>query len=578
LLAKIRNSHAYRALKEVRGIFALLLFPLLFVFSFPALADNTWVSYTNSGFPATLVMYDPTSGASCPGPDCAHIRDFHAEVVCPNTDSPSLPYNYGLVRRIMPCIKETLLAAANNYVGPVVQFLGNTVAAASVLSIVLLGALMVGGRSTAMWRDSLMLAAKLGGVSFFMSHLCYDPNYPGSFAVFPMLLDMMDDMVTMVSLYALQGTSFTYYQSCLNWTNPADVNTALEIWDFLDCTGEMLLGGILSADTSGSSIEFGIMGFLFACLVSKGLGITIGMIGFYLIVQLLWAVVRVLYMYITAYLGVALCIIIAPFFIPTLLFNATKSYFVNWTKALGGFMLQPIIIVAYLGMLLSAFDIVIFTGQNSLTRVLVGNAVDDPTFMDQGGIGRWMYSNGMYANKSFGSTAVTMDPQQALPPQTAPDYGAPGKLATTAPIPLTTTVTSGGLTYKMQQDFFSAMGITNSGAHPSYMGVDIPVRAIDWDAVRSNIHSQTGNPAYYTGNADVDTNNYLLDVLKSAVMAFLVAYIFLQMLDVLPFLGSGLAMGSSIVGDSSLNAKTLGAGNLAPPGADAIKNIKGPWN
>ena len=54
------------------------------------------------------------------------------------------------------------------------------------------------------------------------------------------------------------------------------------------------------------------------------------------------------------------------------------------------------------------------------------------------------------------------------------------------------------------------------------------------------------------------------------LMALMVAYIFLQILDVLPFIGSGLAMGSGTVGDSG---NALGVGKLAPPGSNFMKNL-----
>lgn len=445
----------------------------------------------------------------------------------------------------------------------------------------------------------MVLAVKLGGVSYFMSHLCYTQS--GGFAVFPAALDIIDDLAGKVSVYAIQGTFFTYLSDCKEWTpfSTSDSGTVMQIWDALDCTGEMLLGGILGSNAGGETIRFGIIAFLFSCIVSKGLGVAVGMIGFYLIVQLFWAVVRALYMFVTAYLGVALCVIIAPFFIPTVLFKATSGYFVRWVQSLGGFMLQPIIVIAYIAMLISAFDQVVFTGEYSLMRTLAGSAVDcvdsrGNDFMANGGIGAWMYGSGLwggasdcpyggaYSMGSLTQSIVNVEPKNMpytgmynynILPIDTPDYGAPGNKNTTPGI------------RTVGMDFFGAMGIDTGNMKD--VGVDIPTTPVDWNWLRaiayrdSNNTNERYNPASPQNASTPDpgasaTNNYLLDVLKSAIMAFLVGYIFVTMLNVIPFISAGIAMGGGAVGGADLNTKTFGMGSLAPPGNDAVKNMKVP--
>jgi len=53
--------------------------------------------------------------------------------------------------------------------------------------------------------------------------------------------------------------------------------------------------------------------------------------------------------------------------------------------------------------------------------------------------------------------------------------------------------------------------------------------------------------------------------------AFLVAYIFLQMVEMIPFISAGLAAGGNA---SNLAGKVFGAGKLAPPGSEFVKNLK----
>ena len=584
-LRACNDNHAVsRIHKNARVFFVLLLLPL-----FASLfAEQALASYSDGDFPSTIVMYNPTNSASCSADpskqnNCNAIRAGGKEIVCPNMDFVNSGgdhvYTFGLVRRIIPCIRDTMTWTANQYLVPLVQFFSSVVQAASVLAIALLGILMVSGRTTAPWRDSMVLAMKLAGVTFAMSHLYYDPDHPGQFAILPRILDMMDNMVGIVLTPVLSGSFFAYLGDCKQWSDPADYNsgpTILFLWDLLDCSMEMLIGGILSA-VEGQTIQYGILGFLLACIMSNGLGVTVGLIGFYLVIQFIWAILRAIYMYISAYVGVVVCMLVAPLFIPTILFRTSIVYFSRWVQTLGGFVMQPIIIFAYLGMLVSAFDVLVFVGPNSLSRALVGSSVDNSSFMSSGGIGGWMYTMPVYATKSLHQAAVVMNENDAIHntnnanPQSAPNYGAPGLLATS------------GVINTVNTDFFGALGITGSDSNtPSFVGVDLPAQAVDWNYLRANAFNDAQGNHYQDSNYNPDTfgsdpdggkeratMNYLIDVLKTAIMAFCVGYIFLKMLDMLPFLSAAIAMGGND-GDA-LHQKMLSAGRLGPPGAGGGK-------
>lgn len=531
----------------------------------------------------------------------------HVAVVCPNEDPDAPSLQFAMLRRIMPCVKETLLAATNVFVEPLVKFMGGIVSAVGTLAIVLHGIKLVGGTVSATWRDSMVLMAKLGGMVYFSNHIAYSTDNPGGFAIYPLALDVMDDMCSRLIGYALQGSLFNFWGDCMAWTNStgADFHSSNIIWDYLDCTFEMVIGGILRAANS-TTITYGIMGFLMACLVSKGLGVAVGMIGFYLIGQFMTAVVRALYIFIGGYLGVTLCMLIAPMFIPCLLLRSTIGYFKAWLRALIGFMLQPMIVSAYLGMLLTAFNVVILDGPYSLTAALVGKKVveaknygvsgsDD--FMAAGGLGGWMlaqkytkqipelqgscmsqsqldYCNTMtdpdqqtaclnqqscvYAEKSVGATGVIMDAGAAAATGTATapeaqsqNYGIGGKLATTTSI------------NTQNQSFFDAIGVTKgANATPmQFLGMDFPAQPVNWEWLRD--YNNIYNHKSYSAD-DSGTNTYLLDILRSMVLAFLVSYILIRMLDIIPFLGSGLSSSGASADFSSIKSKALGIGKLAP--------------
>ena len=55
-------------------------------------------------------------------------------------------------------------------------------------------------------------------------------------------------------------------------------------------------------------------------------------------------------------MGVILLIYVSPLTITCALFERTKGIFENWWKQMLGFILQPMILFAYLGLMLTVFD------------------------------------------------------------------------------------------------------------------------------------------------------------------------------------------------------------------------------
>ncbi|NBO19297.1 MAG: hypothetical protein EBV03_08760, partial [Proteobacteria bacterium] len=275
----------------------------------------------------------------------------------------------GLTRRIIPCIKETLVDSTSRILLPFAAQMANTVRLLCALSVAILGALMIGGKTTAPFKDTLVLLLKLGGVSFFISSI-YD--------IFVMLLDMMDSLLIMVVGYVMLGGPFK--AKILNGCpDNGDFQNApnLLIWDALDCTLNALVGGILSP----GSLVGGLVGFTLSALMSNTMGFIIGMMGFRLMLQLIWAVIRSVYVYLGSYIGICLLILISPLIVPLILLTVTKSYFDRWIKLLINYILQPLLLYVYLAMLLVAFDVVIFSGPYSLFSVLATEkAVSDDYF------------------------------------------------------------------------------------------------------------------------------------------------------------------------------------------------------
>lgn len=412
---------------------------------------------------------------------------------------------------------------------------------------------MAAGKQTAPVKDASVMLIKVGAVVLFTN------NFGGLFEAF---LDMMEYMLTAVTTYVTWSPSYT----CVG---AGSVPSSYDIWLRVDCAIDSLIGGIFSP----WMIALGITGFLMAALFSQAVGLFIGLIGFLIIGQLLWAIIRGVYIFLSAYIAFALMVIISPLFIPLILFQATKGYFEKWLRITMGFMLQPVFLFTYLAMLMAAFDVVVYTGSNSLYRTLAGSEALQPDFR----IGLWAYSNGIYGETSQSSEGVNVDPNKtkALEMQetniaimgTGDDAvvssmgSGPGPANTEVKVTEQLTSPDARTEY---DNWFKNNGLPrdildNQLGPLGYFRIDLPVKAIDWETM-AEYHG-------YDSDDPVELTSYWVQVMLSCIMALLVSYIFLLMLDLLPFIGSGVA------GDI-LSMPAFGTGPFAPPGDGAAMSLK----
>lgn len=439
--------------------------------------------------------------------------------VCPGT---------GLTRRMLPCIKETVLYVTNQVLVPFSSFMAGTIALACTLAVVIWGVLMASGKATAPMRDALVMAMKIGGVIMFTTNF-------GS--VFGMLLDAMDGMLGVVSGYVLVASSFSTHPNCII---PAGDSAVLRVWDAVDCTIEILVGGIFSPLT----LSLGIVGFLVSCLFSGAAGFMIALAGFYLIIQLLMAIIQALFMFISSYIGFALMILISPLFVPLILFHVTKPYFTRWLRITLSFILQPMLIFAFLAMLLAAFDTVVYTGPNSLYRTLANDnnqsgcgTVDNPIPPGSSfNLGEWLRCAGAYAQGNLGAQAININPAQL-----AGSLGLPANSIYTGATGAIAQLSNPAMNQQgsTPMDIFNVLGIGAGGGQQRFFRTSVPVLGIDWwmlAMVNDYIDSSSGTP---TPNVVA----FLADLLLAFGMALLTAYIFTSMVKFLPFIGSGIAGG-----------------------------------
>ena len=493
----------------------------------------------------------------------------------------------GFLRRLMPCIKETLLNVTNKMLVELMQYATNTILVMCVLAIALLGMLMIGGKTTAPFKDTLMLMMKLGCIALFMENF-------GIF--FSDILDAMDYLLGIVTQYVLIDViDDSAVLSCKDYVDSETANQGMLIWDAADCGLNTLIGGIL--EPNGLTLKMGIIGFLQSSLFSNTLGMAIGLLGIRIVIQLIWALFRCLYIFVGSYIGICLMVLIAPFFVPTILFQVTRGHFDRWLRTFLSFIIQPVILFAYIGMLLTAFDLVIFSGPHSLYGVLAGSAADDPKFRmstadgGSGNIGTWLETNGAYikdykspigidinskgTKKAIDEASNRKNNNSEMHKGNA-DTGVMGVLSTIFTQPESN---ASGMNIKAneQRHVLKSLGLGEVAAlggknDLNLFEMNIPKETVDWEmlAWRNGYDVSDGDTE---DASDGSVVRYMIKVYISLLMSLLTGFIFIELLDTLPFIGSRLAMGSSIVDEKTLGMK--GLAKMAPPGADFVKNIKG---
>jgi hypothetical protein len=124
----------------------------------------------------------------------------------------------------------------------------------------------------------------------------------------------------------------------------------LRVFDTLDCKIARALG--YGPDVSTPNLAK----MIFSGLLTGGLGITFFFAAFAYGFMLISIAMRAIHITIISIMGIILLIYVSPITITCALFERTKGIFENWWKQMLGFILQPMIVFAYIGLMLTVFD------------------------------------------------------------------------------------------------------------------------------------------------------------------------------------------------------------------------------
>lgn len=144
----------------------------------------------------------------------------------------------------------------------------------------------------------------------------------------------------------------------------------LALWDTLDCRISSYLGldalaDFMSVSNSGNpnfnSLSFSIPPWVFL-LIPAAISGNMTLIGLVLAFPFLVLSVAsyMVYSFVVCIISITILSVLAPIFIPMVLFEYTRSYFDSWMKLVLSFVLQPMIVCVFMTTMFSVFDLGFF--------------------------------------------------------------------------------------------------------------------------------------------------------------------------------------------------------------------------
>jgi len=319
-------------------------------------------------------------------------------------------YPNALAARFVPCLSDQIRTTAQNIAQNVYSSFLGAVYLVVTLAVGIFGIKMALSGVDKIEKEVSILLIKIGVISWMV----LDPNqlFTWVYGSFDGLLEVVDSfsMVTLSACPELDETS--------------------TIWQRSDCIINLTIG-----INPPKTLYNGLVGFFFSSLMSGGLGIAIGLIGIYVCFNMLMGMLRASQAYLVALIGVSFLLIIGVIFIPLMLFRNTFEFFRQWFMQALAMLLQPIILFAYINILLNVFNMLIYQEDYSLYHSIAGEASKEADFNPI----KYFTDNGLISKKGMGfkfnldssrilSGAVSTDEQQAYGVQEQKDEAEQGKI------------------------------------------------------------------------------------------------------------------------------------------------------
>ena len=314
------------------------------------------------------------------------------------------PADGTLFARIITCLENTIINAGVYFLEQFYPAVRDTVFIALILAAALFGSMMAVGAVERIEQETVTFILKLGGVVYFITNV----------------VDIYNSFINILIGTLNSISNAAIYNGQLHCPAEAtNAATTTPMWHRADCIFDMVIGLSAQAANNGGgaedSLARGMMAFFYYNLQSGALGILVGLVGLYICFNLLMAMLKASYTYIIALITLTFLFILGALFMPLIMFSYGYSFFERWVKMALAMILQPLILFAYLNVLFVAFDVMLWSGDNSLMNTISGGQANSASF----NLHQYAQDNGLYKEKG-GQVGITADMNRSRLNQEAP--------------------------------------------------------------------------------------------------------------------------------------------------------------
>jgi type IV secretory pathway VirB6-like protein len=337
--------------------------------------------------PTSSSSSPPTTNSCFVKTACTHIksedRHFHTSGSTGSLSvnvytPPTIKYQhsksfFSLSGRIVECVSDVLNILffnktcndSKNFLPALQDNLRHAVMAAMLLYVMLFGVRVATGDEPPQKAEVFMFVLKIALVLYFSVGL---KNASGEYeSGLAWVFGLGKSAMTSLSEYVLNAASTN---GLCNY-NPNEYDKGysyLALWDSLDCRVAYYLGLYNLTAVTASSL-YGIFGLIIPLLFSMEILLLIFIIVYGIFI--LSFVIYFVHFYVIALVALAITTYIGVIIVPMALFGYTKQFFDKWLKVLMSYVLQPVVVCAFLAVSMMIFDSIIF-GDCAFTTVDVG--------------------------------------------------------------------------------------------------------------------------------------------------------------------------------------------------------------
>lgn len=414
--------------------------------------------------------------------------------------------NHGVIERFVLCTRMTVTNVFYYFIFYIYPAFESVIDAAITFCVILFGIKAMSGNMENVGRESFMLAIKIGFVIYFTSNLDM---------VFDTMIELMDSLLNLVTEFTRLSTKSPLAAlKCDDTLGPVDfilTNFGLSQWPFwkrVDC----ILNGVIGLGQDPVSGRYdvrfsqGVMAFFIYCLASGLWGFFIFLMGFVMCTTLVLCALRAVQLYLLCFIMLAILSIMGVIFIPLILFKneTVNAMFKKWVVSGLGYMIQPVLMFAFMSLLMTAYDTIMFSGKTSVFYALAGEASKDKNF----NLHQYLETNHVYTTNSA-MFEYFLDPGEFNTQEPCKD----GAVQQDSGVLGNALCLDGGA---------SAAGASDA------IRQGLAFKAIDWE-ILGNVR----NPAMHKYLPDVKVNTQYT-VAAAMIMAALAIYVFNMFLTFIP--------------------------------------------